>query len=127
MKIAIKCESLLLQKSLEMFLSNSLSSLKNAQVVLSDNKNYETDKEFLYISSDEDADIRKPFSSNTLLLALQKYKTNSSEIKNINTLSESLFETKDIKDFSTLEKELDILTQNYKNDMLNLVKAFYEK
>ena len=127
MKIAIKCESLLLQKALEMFLSNSLSSLKNAQVVLSDNKNYKTDKELLYISSDDDADIRKPFSSNTLLLALQKYKTDSNEIKNINTLSESLFETKDIRDFSALEKELDILTQNYKNDMLRIVKAFYEK
>ena len=127
MKIAIKCESLLLQKALEMFLSNHLSSLKNAQIVLSDNKNYETDKKLLYVSSDEDADIKKPFSSNSLLLALQKFKTNSNEIKNINTISESLFETNDIKDFSILERELDILTQNYKNDMLKLIKAFYEK
>jgi hypothetical protein len=62
MKVAVDCESALLQKSLEMFLGTNLSSLKQCDLVLRDREIMDS-YHMLYISSETHADIIKPFSS----------------------------------------------------------------
>ena len=76
MKIAIECKSPLLQKSLELFLYDYLSSSKSCDIFIKDKKCLE-DKRTFYISSDSDADLIKPFSKQDLLLALEKRYTSS--------------------------------------------------
>ncbi|WP_294962713.1 hypothetical protein [Sulfurimonas sp.] len=122
MKIAVECKSPLLQKSLEIFLASHLSSLKQSDIIVRDFKVL-NDKKTFYISKDSDSDLLKPFSKSTLILALEdRYSNISSQLK---SQTDSLSE--DGADFSILEKRIDILTQEYKENILKAVRAFYEK
>ena len=70
MKVAVECKSPLMQKSLEMFLQNHLSTLKQCDIVIRDIKCL-NDERCFYISSDDNADLIKPFSKAQLILALE--------------------------------------------------------
>ncbi len=121
MKVAVECKSPLLQKSLELFLVKHLSSPKHCDILIRDIKCF-GDKRCFYISSDTDADLVKPFSKSGLILALEKrYKSlNDSE-------SDAPLDAKDGLDFAILEKRIDSLTEEYKQNILKAVRAFYEK
>ncbi len=122
MKVAVECKSPLLQKSLELFLASHLSSLKQCDIVVRDFRVLDDERGF-YISKDSDSDLVKPFSKSALILALEKrYKGISPETEEI---AETFDNTK--ADFSILEKRIDILTQEYKENILKAVRAFYEK
>ncbi|EDZ63268.1 hypothetical protein SMGD1_1928 [Sulfurimonas gotlandica GD1] len=122
MKIAVECKSPLLQKSLEIFLSSHLSSLKQCDIVVRDFKALDDDRTF-YISKDSGSDLIKPFSKSALILALEKrYETLSPQPKEaFNSFTDGT------ADFSILEKRIDILTQEYKENILKAVRAFYEE
>jgi hypothetical protein len=119
MKVAVECKSPLLQKSLEIFLSSHLSSLKQCDIVVRDFKVVDDERNF-YISKDSDSDLIKPFSKSALILALEK------RYKSFTHQTQGDFD-EDIADFSILEKRIDILTQEYKENILKAVRAFYEK
>ncbi|MDA3907774.1 MAG: hypothetical protein PF437_01670 [Sulfurimonas sp.] len=122
MKIAVECKSPLLQKSLEIFLSSHLSSLKQCDIVVRDFKVLDDERTF-YISKDIDSDLVKPFSKSALIWALEKrYKRVSPEFEEIEEALDG-----ETADFSILEKRIDILTQEYKENILKVVRAFYEK
>lgn len=70
MKIYVKCRSLTLQRSLEIFLKEHLVSYKNAQIIISDS-NIKTPKKLLKIGY-KNAEIPKPFTKNSLLMAIDK-------------------------------------------------------
>ncbi len=126
MKVAVECHSPLLQKSLELFLSKYLSSKKQCDIVVRDAECLD-DSRCFYISSESKADLVKPFSKSQLILALEsKYM--------------ELYPQKDLKekviapeaeenslDFDILENRIEQLTQEYKENILRAVKAFYEK
>lgn len=117
MKIAIECKSLLLQKSLELFLFEHLTSAKYCDIFICDIECFEDDERCFYISQDSNADLIKPFSKTQLILALEsRYK----EIK------KDVTETQEM-DFSILEKRIDFLTQEYKENILKAVQVFYER
>ena len=119
MKIAIECKSILLQKSLELFLQKYLTSAKYCDILICDVECFEDDERCFYISQDANADLLKPFSKTQLLLAIEdRYK----HIKKnrINTTTQEL-------DFSILERRIDMLTQEYKENILESIKVFYEK
>lgn len=121
MKIAVECKSPLLQKALEMFLTGHLSSAKQCDIFICDIECLKKDERCFYISQDSSSDLIKPFSKTMLLLALEsKYKQLG--------LKEEFIETKNDLDldFSILEKRIDSLTQEYKENILRAVKAFYE-
>ncbi len=121
MKIAVECKSPLLQKSLELFLVKYLSSPKHCDILIRDVKCL-GDERCFYISSDSDADLVKPFSKSGLILALEKrYKSLDKDDS-----SESL-DVADGLDFAILEKRIDSLTEEYKQNILKAVRAFYEK
>lgn len=123
MKIAVECQSPLLQKSLELFLSKYISSTKKCDIVVRDRECL-GDERCFYISSESDADLLKPFSKSQLILALEKrYKKlypNSSLRQEPERAEESM-------DFSILERRIESLTLEYQDNILRAVKAFYEK
>ena len=123
MKIAVECQSPLLQKSLELFLSKYLSSTKKCDIVVRDTECFNDEKCF-YISSKSNADLLKPFSKSQLILALEKrYKL---LYPNASLKAEVEVE-EEIMDFSILEKRIETLTLEYQENILRAVKAFYEK
>ncbi|MBD3823926.1 MAG: hypothetical protein IE916_05385 [Epsilonproteobacteria bacterium] len=120
MKIAIECRSVLLQKSLEMFLANHLSSSKQSELIIRDMK-VASDPRSFYISSDADADLIKPFSRSQLILALENRLKKS-------TVHDSHAAKHDHvpMNFEILEKRIELLTKEYQENILKAVKAFYE-
>ncbi|WP_373036652.1 hypothetical protein [Sulfurimonas sp.] len=122
MKIAVECKSPLLQKSLEIFLSSHLSSLKHCDIVVRDFKALNDERTF-YIGKDKESDLIKPFSKSALILALEK------RYESINPKLEQNYESiiSDSDNFEILEKRIDILTQEYKENILKAVRAFYEE
>lgn len=122
MKVAVECKSPLLQKSLELFLSSHLSSVKQCDVVVRDFK--VDDEKSFYVGKEKDADLIKPFSKSALILALESRYENLNpkfEKKEKETLSQ------DDSNFHILEKRIDLLTKEYQQNILKVVKAFYEK
>jgi len=123
MKIAVECQSPLLQKSLEIFLTKYLCSMKQCDIILRDRECL-GDRRCMYISSDKNADIIKPFSKSQLILEIEKrYKELHKEILHDNYHVESA----NGMDFGILEKRIEQLTQEYQENIIRSVKAFYEK
>lgn len=116
MKIAVECQSPLLQKSLEIFLAKYITTVKQCDIIVRDTKCI-NDERCFYISTDVNSDLVKPFSKSQLISALEnRYKTiNKQEISSTPL------------DFDILEKRIDSLTQEYKQNILKAVRAFYEK
>lgn len=120
MKIALACQSILLEKSLEIFLKNHLYPYKQCDFVISD-RHIEIDKPLFYISS-EDSDLNVPFSKSSLILVIEKFyndikhETLKTDTTNINKV--------DIKD---LEEKITNLTDNFRNDLVNVIKEYYEE
>ena len=129
MKVAVECQSPLLQKSLEIFLSRYLNSSKKSDIIIRDEKCLEDGRCF-YIASDEKADLLKPFSKSQLILALEKKynalypQPSSIDATEVNAVKEVAEEA---LDFSILENRIAYLTKEYQENILRAVKAFYEK
>ena len=124
MRVAVECKSPLLQKSLELFLANYLSSLKQCDIVVRDIECL-NDERCFYVSNKPNADLVKPFSKSQLIIALEnRYK----ELKK-DEPQEVLQERVDNEpmDFEILEKRIEFLTKEYQENILRAVKAFYEK
>jgi hypothetical protein len=120
MRIAVECKSPLLQKSLEIFLSKYISSKKQCDILIRDEQ-FLDDERCFYIASSQSADLVKPFSKSQLILALQnRYKSSHKDEYEVSNQDTTL-------DFDILEKRIDFLTQEYKNNILKAVRAFYEK
>jgi len=124
MKVAVQCESALLQRSLELFLEGHLSSLKQCDVVLRDRKIMDSHHS-LYISEDDEADIKKPFSRSQLFVALEAFYNKLEDIESVQAYDEDIKAEKR-KDFTLLEERIEQLTQEYKKNLLHVIKAFYE-
>jgi hypothetical protein len=123
MKVAVECKSPLLQKSLEVFLSKYLCSVKQCDIVIRDEE-CANDERCFYISSNANSDLVKPFSKSQLILALEsRYKNSASGMKR-----EIEREYGDEPmNFDILERRIELLTKEYQQNILRAVKAFYEK
>ncbi len=124
MKVAVQCESALLQRSLELFLDKHLSSLKQCDVVIRDKKVIDSHHS-LYVSGSADSDIKKPFSRSQLYISLDKFYKKIVHIEDIKAYDEEIIPSNS-KGFSLLEEKIEILTQEYKNNIIKVVKAYYE-
>ncbi|MEY4504131.1 MAG: hypothetical protein RL154_424 [Pseudomonadota bacterium] len=71
MKIYVNCKSLLLQKSVESFLRNRLSTLAKADIVVVDYL-VKTEKPVLLIGSDKRCTLKTPFNKSKLITVLEK-------------------------------------------------------
>ena len=124
MKVAVECQSPLLQKSLELFLVKYLSSLKQCDIVVRDIECL-NDERCFFISNKPNADLIKPFSKAQLILALEKRYEELQEDKPEEVLEEIV--DNEPMDFEILEKRIEFLTKEYQDNILRAVKAFYEK
>jgi len=127
MKVAVVCQSPLLQKSLEIFLSKYLSSSKRSDIIIRDEACLQEEKCF-YIASDAKADLIKPFSKSQLILALEKrYKEIQVKKKSPQKAEGEKELSQESMDFTILEKRIEYLTQEYQANILRTIKAFYEE
>lgn len=120
LKIAIECKSPLMQKSMEMFLQNYLSSARLCDIVVRDEPCL-NDERCFYVSTKKGADLVKPFSKSQLILALQnKYKSLKKDYEHLEV-------DEDVMDIEILEKRIKYLTSQYQDNILKAVRTFYEK
>ncbi len=124
MKIAVECQSPLLQKSLELFLANYLSSLKQCDIVVRDIECL-NDERCFYVSNKPNADLIKPFSKSQLIIALENRYAELKKDEPQEVLQERV--DNEPMDFEILEKRIEFLTKEYQENILRAVKAFYEK
>ncbi|QFR48625.1 hypothetical protein FJR48_02335 [Sulfurimonas lithotrophica] len=123
MRVAVECKSPLLQKSLETFLKKYLSSNKQCDILIRDEECL-GDERCFFIGTKNGADLLKPFSKSQLILALEnRYKTlDKTEQEPVEE-----FEVEESMNFEILQKRIEFLTKKYQEDIINSIKAFYEK
>ncbi len=126
MKVAVQCDSPLLQRSLELFLEGQLSSIRQCDILIRDREIRDENHPTFVIGSFESADLPKPFSKAQLLHALTR---------KIETLSHPPLAPEGESEpggdegvsFEILERHIDKLTREYQANILKAIRAFYEK
>ncbi len=128
MKIAVQCDSPLLQRSLELFLEGHLSSKRQCDMVIRDKMIADDEYPTFFITSNAQSNLVKPFSKAQLLDSLRK------KIDSLKDLSASLpayqrvdEESDNRVGFEILEHHIEKLTREYQTNILKAVRAFYEK
>lgn len=116
MKIALACQSILLEKSLEIFLKSHITPFKQCDFVISD-KITKTNKPLFHIG-DEGADLVIPFSRSALMISIERFYDSLSPKK---PQKESRKKTK-AKEF---EKKIERLTDNFRNELIDTIKKYY--
>ena len=127
MKVAIACESPLLQRSLELFLEGRLSSPRHCDIVVRDHEVHDNEHLSLTIGTSEDSDLIKPFSKAQLFHALGKKLDVLKHEISANTTVTIQEEEEATVSFDILERHIEKLTQEYQANILKAVRAFYEK
>jgi len=122
MKIALACKSLLLTKTLEIFLKKNISSYKKCDFVISDNK-IEIDKP-LFVISGNTSNLQAPFSESALMIELDKF---YSKICTNKISNDSVSEAKNTDLNESLKEKIDFLTKKFRDDLIFVMQEYYEK
>jgi hypothetical protein len=120
MKIALACKSILLEKSLEIFLQEYLTPYRQCDFVISD-KHLDIDKPLFYVAT-ENSDLNIPFSKSSLILTIEKFYSsliNADVAKNPEI-------TKKI-DVKQLEDKISDLTDNFRKELISIIKEYHEE
>lgn len=126
MKVAIQCDSPLLQRSLELFLEGNLSSLRQCDILIRDKNIRDDQYPTFVVGAEESSDLIKPFSKAQLLHALnQMYE--SQKYAPIAAEDEKPASDEEVVSFEILERHIDKLTREYQANILKAIRAFYEK
>jgi hypothetical protein len=120
MKIALACQSLLLEKALKLFLHPHLVPLKQCEFVIGD---YEAvgDKPLFWVGPQK-SDVGFPFSKTSLMLALEAFEAN---LKHDEHAAPSEVKT-ETQSFALLEEQLESITKRYHAELVFAIKAHYE-
>lgn len=128
MRVAVQCDSPLMQRSLELFLEGYLSSRRHCDILIRDKHISDDEYPTFIISSDPNTDLIKPFSKAQLLDSLHM---KLEMLRTPKALQESLAEMEEPIDnrvgFEILEHHIEKLTREYQANILKAVRAFYEK
>lgn len=128
MKVAIQCDSPLLQRSLELFLEGHLTSYRHCDILIRDKNIRDDEHPTFIIGTQEGLDLIKPFSKAELFHALahsiEKAKVSPALIMD-SELSEENAEVP--VSFEILERHIEKLTREYQANILKAIRAFYEK
>ena len=117
MKIALACQSVLLEKSLRKFLKNRLVGEYEADIVISDHT-MECDRPVLRIGTDPQADLKKPFSRSQLMIRLEERYDRFRAKERIEGVCE---------EEPNLEERIETLTRRFVNELTHMIKEHYEK
>ena len=118
MKIALDCRSDLLRKSLETFLGEYLCPEGEAEILVADYE-AETALPLLRIGTDDEADLRKPFSRSQLMIRLEEIlrrRKQSLEVHNFVVEEES----------ETLEEKIERATRRFVEEIVRIVRSHDE-
>lgn len=126
MKVAIQCDSPLLQRSLELFLEGHLSSLRQCDILIRDKNIRDEQYPTFVVGAEETADLIKPFSKAQLLHALNQ-KFESQQYGSFPTEQVMNQTDEEVVSFDILERHIDKLTREYQTNILKAIRAFYEK
>lgn len=127
MKVAIQCDSPLLQRSLELFLEGQLSSIRQCDILIRDKEIRDENRLTFTIGSSESSDLIKPFSKAQLLHALAQ-KVESLKHAPADTREETFVPAEEEGvSFEVLERHIEKLTREYQSNILKAIRAFYEK
>jgi len=118
MKIALKCNSVLLEKSLRQFLKERLVSEQEADILVSDHA-VATDKPLLRIGMDEEADLVKPFSRSQLMIKLEEKLQNSTHHEMVRSFTVE-------EEEESLEEKIERITRLFVDDLTTVIKEHYE-
>jgi hypothetical protein len=110
MKIALVCNSVLLNESLKIFLKPYLTNLKDANIVISDQK-LDIDKPVFIINNKSEAHLQKPFSMSNLLLSLEHF------YKDNKVMDKYSFE-----DDKQLKYDIEVLVKDFTDNLYKLIK-----
>lgn len=126
MKVAIQCDSPLLQRSLELFLEGNLSSLRQCDILIRDKNIRDDQYPTFVVGVEESSDLIKPFSKAQLLHALNQMFESQ---RYVPVAPEASGDTsaEDAVSFDILERHIDKLTREYQANILKAIRAFYEK
>ena len=127
MKVAIQCDSPLLQRSLELFLDGHLSSPRQCDILIRDKDIRDETHPTFVIGVSETSDLIKPFSKAQLLHALnQKFDAQKNIPLSVDDEVDAKEEEENVS-FEILERHIEKLTHEYQANILKAVRAFYEK
>jgi hypothetical protein len=126
MKVAIQCDSPLLQRSLELFLEGHLSSIRQCDVLIRDKDIRDETHPTFVIGTNEASDLIKPFSKAQLLHELTQ-KVESLKQQPALSVEEEILSSSEEVSFEILERHIDKLTREYQANILKAIRAFYEK
>lgn len=127
MKVAIQCDSPLLQRSLELFLDGHLSSLRQCDILIRDKDIRDEQHLTFIIGVGESSDLIKPFSKAQLLHALnRKFESQKNSPELVEEEKAIKVEEENVS-FEILEHHIEKLTREYQANILRAVRAFYEK
>lgn len=122
MKLTIMCQSLLLEKALELFLKPYVVPYKQSDFIVCDYK-VETNKPQFRLKS-SDSKIPFPFSKSTLLLSLEKF-SQAIELASVSNVQKKPSEL--VSDFATLEEKLNKICNQFNKEIIQAVKEHYGK
>jgi len=117
LKIALACQSILLEKSLEIFLKSYIVPYKQCNFVISDRK-IEIDKPLFYIAT-ENSDLPMPFSKSALMLKVESFYDSLFKKE-----KEEIVKKVNIKD---IEEKIIKLTDNFRKDLISVIKEHYDE
>ena len=127
MKVAIQCDSPLLQRSLELFLEGHLSSLRQCDILIRDKEIRDDQHPTFVVGVNQSSDLIKPFSKAQLLHALNQKFESTKDAPVLLEDKEALIQEDEGISFEVLERHIEKLTQEYQANILKAVRAFYEK
>ncbi|MDD2782165.1 hypothetical protein [Sulfuricurvum sp.] len=127
MKVAIQCDSPLLQRSLELFLEGHLSSLRQCDILIRDKEIRDDQHPTFVVGVNQSSDLIKPFSKAQLLHALNQKFESTKDTPVLLEDEEPLVQEDEGISFEILERHIEKLTQEYQANILKAVRAFYEK
>lgn len=115
MKVFIDCDCILTQKTLELFLKDSLSAYESADFIISDKDENIYTKPLFYVSN-----LEFPFKEKEL------YEKVNAFYSNIKNNSREVFLNIDneisLNKNENFETKLDRLLNNFKNDLIKLIR-----
>jgi len=114
-KVAVRCDSHLLQRSLEIFLAPYLAPDGEADILVTD-RDGESASPLLRVGTDRNqADLVVPFTRSQLMLRLEKIAKDVKDRSAIHAL--------DDEEEETLQREIERITQAFVKELVDVVKA----
>jgi len=106
------CKSVLLETALKKIHKRQVTTFNECDVVLTD-RNLDIDKPYLFVSSDESGDIKKPFTRSSLLLQIEKFGSACGSAGNLDLPKE-------------LDTKIDNAIKNFSKKLILIIKSHYE-